>query len=564
MNLWEDSMDQPQSGSDRVGQASRMLGSVALVLLLTGVGLNTWIATRSRATTDRLESELAALRESLDSKSAELASLIQDSAQAQQKLARIDSAVRENSVANAAISTEIRSLADQTLSRIASLREVQQQEAERHASSIASVLTALEAYERSTAERAEAVAAANRLNAERHTEAIAAVGAAAAATLEQLSSLANDWRQDAASNQRALAALDVSVKQALGKVYIEETPAEVLEAVNAAIGVWLPANPWKVAPGGTDDLRATLASIRAATPPGADAELAGPVRRLEWWADVLELEALSPNSVARVPSFIARARELEESAPFTVPEWAIERITVARRQAVYAAATGAAKAALGTSNDPATPTAEEALILITAAKDMWKENTLQRRELIALEDKLTSNTRKPLLNKMELDARLAALDEEYSRASKVTDAKIRLQLGLAVEAQAVVLLTEVPSSEMARAQAKVLELRKKNERQQNQIRDQDWLEYQAWALKHIRKSDTAIKASKGTFSSDTAAIRDALIWLTSVDRALLEPAIGQKFDEVWKSGWEAIKEEREVVLNRVSETRKHQLGEVEL
>jgi hypothetical protein len=116
---------------------------------------------------------------------------------------------------------------------------------------------------------------------------------------------------------------------------------------------------------------------------------------------------------------------------------------------------------------------------------------------------------------------------------------------------------------MARVQAKVLELRKKNEREQNQIREKDWLEYQAWALKQIRTSERLIAPAVGVFSSDRLAIQDALIWLTSVDRALLEPAIDQKFSEVWKSGWELLKDERTKVLDRVAKQRKYQLGEVE-
>jgi hypothetical protein len=373
--------------------------------------------------------------------------------------------------------------------------------------------------------------------------------------------------------QTRLANLNNSVSQALGKIVVEEAPGALRAAVDQALERWLPNVAWRSAPGSSDDLRAEIASILDATPPSVSSELAGPMRRLQWWADVLELTELSADSVGRLPSLLARSRDLEATAPFRAPTWTIERLAAFRKQALFAGAKIAVKDALAAAKPGTTPiTAGEARALLEAAQELHRPDSPEHAEL----QQLTSGLAKkfPDEENPSIEERLQEIDRQRNRLAKITDIESRQHLGSAIEAQAITLLLEADERDINRIQSIALAIRGGNRSDLKRFRDREWLKYQAWALGQIQLAESSITAAKSVKGDDEATIYTALSFhLKEVDEGLLDPAIARKFNEVWQLGWSELDwdvddklfeghTDRKKLLENLANTPKKQLGEI--
>ena len=470
-----------------------------------------------------------------------------------------------------------RQLADAGLSAGVKAANESAGQANDHAKRLASAVDAVSAAQRSTEgelanfaqamrssiERADATAASIAVLRTDVSAADAAMTASLRAVESKAASLAAQSQSLAAavtSMETRMQGLDGSVKQALGKVYITETPDEVAAAVDAAVKAWLPSTQWTQPPGDSDALRAILDTIRSQTPVGAGGELAGPMRRLEWWADVLELGEVEVDSVARLPSLVERTRQLEAEAPFLVPAWSFEKLQTQRRKAALRATELACNAALESESE-----VDEARALLSLTERMFGADTAERRTLNALASKIDACFPPP--KEPTTLERIETIGAQRMVASKVSDPELRVQLLYGFDAQASALLAECASDqERARAEGLVSAMRKATAGINKTLQDKVSLAYQSWSLQWIKAAENQIDTASGYVSTDEPAIARALWFnLGDIDEQILEPAVRTEFNRVWTKGWSKLgAASRQEVLKWLSEHPKKRLGEVGL
>ena len=359
--------------------------------------------------------------------------------------------------------------------------------------------------------------------------------------------------QTASTIDQRIASLDGSVKQALGNLYIAETPEVLERAVDESIRRWLPAAPPE-AIADADDLRGEILSIRNSTPAGAGNELEGRLTRLEWWADVIELTDVPITNAAQLPSVLERAAQLERSAPFRAPAWCFDRLRDHRRKALGVAAADACANAFESGAG-----LDEARSILNAAIDLQRNNSPERKMLDGLRadlDRLFPEASSPL-------AKLKDIEAQRAIALSTTDPELRVQLLLGIDAQATFLLTECKGDELKTVEAKVAQLRAETAKIAKDLHDKRWLAYQKYALDRIQRAEKKIDiAFDGT--NDYPKMAEALFYdLGDIDQSLLEPAVSEEYSRVRQKAWEQVTGDlRREVLRKISDTPKKQLGEV--
>jgi hypothetical protein len=361
------------------------------------------------------------------------------------------------------------------------------------------------------------------------------------------------------SLEQKVTSLDGTVQQALGKIYIAETPAEVAKAVDAALKDWLPDSKLQASPGDSDDLRTVLVSIREALPAGAEADLAGPMRRLEWWADTMELTEVKLEQTAQLPSLLQRAADLERAAPYRVPKWCFDQLRDYRRRSMAIAAAQACEDAFSTMSG-----ADETRMLLDAALDLQPKGSTEQVKL----EELRKLFAEKFPAREGVEGQLASIKQQREAAKLTSDPELRLQLLIGLDAQATGLLSECDASNLGQIETQVKALRAETAKIAKDTQDRQWLAYQKYALQWITSArDSIAEHRPGAFSSgDPEKVASALYSsLGDIDPALLDQALAQEFNTVWSSGWDALGSDtyrKQEVLRKIGATVKKRLGEV--
>lgn len=546
-----------------------MLQTSLTFVAVIGIGVGLWLSWTAKRSIDAVSESLSRMKDSVNYAERNSADLTATANQLVERVKQLDESRQRDSAEAATLTAALRQEVQATLERIGALESAHRQGLDASVEALAQ----LSASSERELEKLAALEAARTQDRDTVSSQINAVNSIASQALNRLDAIETTRLAEADALQTRLANLNNSVSQALGKIVVEEAPDALRAAVDQALKRWLPNVAWSSAPGNSDDLRAEIASILDATPPSVSSELAGPMRRLQWWADVLELTELSADSVGRLPSLLARSRDLEATAPFRAPPWTIERLAAFRKQALFAGAKIAVKDALAAAMPGTTSiTAGEARALLEAAQELHRPGSPEHAEL----QRLTSDLAKkyPDEENPSIQTRLQEIDRQRKRLAKITDIESRQHLGSAIEAQATTLLLEADEGDINRIQSLALAIRSGNRSDLKRFRDQEWLKYQAWALGQIQKAEPLITKAITKFGDDERAICSALSsHLMEVDEGLLEPAIARKFNEVWQLGWSQLEwdvddkgsewwTDRKRLLEILASTPKKQIGEV--
>ncbi len=348
------------------------------------------------------------------------------------------------------------------------------------------------------------------------------------------------------------------VKQTWDLIAVEEASVEVAEAVAHALNLWLPDDLADAKVGSSVELSKDINELHALMQLGIAPQFSGQMKRLDWWLAVRELQETSADSLARIPSLLARASKLVNDAPTKAPSWAIERLTAYRKDLAYRAAALAAADAIATGAD-----VEVADALVEQAQGMWAGDSAEFKGLAA--------KRKDLATKWpgaaagaSVGEQLAALRIERTRVKAITDSEIRLALLGATDAQATaLLLTDLNSQDRPAVETEVRAMVRETAALRLSETNRQSLKYQAWALGLIEAAEAKINKSFLGPNDPSSKFREHLLPLIQIDQGSLEPALSKKYSEVWALGWEPVGEDdRRSLLSQIANTAKKHIGEI--
>lgn len=348
------------------------------------------------------------------------------------------------------------------------------------------------------------------------------------------------------------------VKQTWDLIAVEEASVEVAAAVAQALNLWLPDDLAAAKIGSSVELSKDINELHALMQLGIAPQFSGQMKRLDWWLAVAELQETSADSLARVPSLLARASKLVNDAPTKAPSWAIERLTAYRKDLAHRAAALAAADAIATGAD-----VEVADALLEQAQGMWAVDSAEFKELATKRKDLAAKWPDAAAG-ATVSEQLAALRIERARVKAITDAEIRLALLGATDAQATaLLLTDLNSQDRPAVETEVRAMVRETGALRLSEMNRQSLKYQAWALGLIERAEERINNSLVGIDDPSSKFRDHLLQLIQIEQGSLDPALSKKYSEVWTLGWDQQEgPDRRILLLRLSNTAKIHIGEI--
>lgn len=385
-----------------------------------------------------------------------------------------------------------------------------------------------------------------------------ASGRAAREDADRIAALSIELNDRLNAQQEQAAALKVSVDRAIGQVVITQPPEDLRAAVQAALGRWMPLQrPAQLPPDGAN-LRDELALLELSMQTGLRDAFGSELRRLHWWADVLDASQSVHDDAARAESDYPQLRELRIAAPVLAPQWCFDAVRAAERRKLLALVqmrAGQEQASVDEVDaveDLLNAVRREmgsdvpAFLVETSARLEAKRRSIVSRERTKAIDELVAERRKSIQG--------------------ISDAAILLQLQAGYVGQLIGFLCNLPGDNPADGQ-RIESLAKEWSRDlralEARIRNDQSLRYQKWALEQIAATETAGNRATGLDDDETAimsAIRDHLL---PIDTALLEIPIRKSYDDMWERWKDQLKDNQmTTLLQHVSETPKKGLGEV--
>lgn len=374
-----------------------------------------------------------------------------------------------------------------------------------------------------------------------------------------IASLRDDLNGRLDAQREEAAGLRAAVDRALGHVVVTQPPEDLRAAVRATLDRWLPAQrPAQLPPDGTN-LRDELAILGRSMETGLRSAFDSELRRLHWWADVLDAVQSVHEDVGRAESDYPQLRELRISAPILAPQWCFDAVRSAERRKLLALVQ------MRAAQDQATVAEVEAVedLLNAVRREMGSDVPAFVAEASARLDA----KRRSIVSR----ERSRAIDELVAERSRsmgaVSDPSILLQLQAGYSGQLMGLLCSLPvedASEGKRIEALARQWSREMRGLDARIRNDQSLGYQKWALDQIKGADDAGEKASGTFNDDESEIMSAICdHLLPIDTALLDPPIRMKFDETWTKWKGQLKAAQlGMLLERVASIPKKGLGEV--
>lgn len=358
----------------------------------------------------------------------------------------------------------------------------------------------------------------------------------------------------------SVSGLGEKVGRLAGQVVLSEPPAELSRAVEEAIETWLPAAKPSDMPSDTSDLRDAIDRLQSSMLNGYRVAYSGQLRRLEWWADVIDLLASRNPDGVMAAARLAEAEELAMGAPSLAPNWAFDQLE--RYRLALMIRIGQAELAGGADGLPPSPEILDNVRSLLLAVQRSPLAGGFDADIKALKTSLDGIGKRG--EERELEDALAMLQELRDKVMKTKDPVLRVQMMSGLDAQAMGLLAPSLGTPQQRLiEAKALPWRKETEALAKQIDDENRRNYQCWALDRIGTFERDVARHMG-ITDDEAKIREEMErWLLPISEALLEPPVAQKFSQQWARGYNELADpDKKKLLAAVAGTRKLQIGEV--
>jgi hypothetical protein len=339
-------------------------------------------------------------------------------------------------------------------------------------------------------------------------------------------------------------------------VVLSDPPDELSRAVEQAVEFWLPLEKPNSVPSDSEQLRSTIDRLQSSMLNGYRVAYSGQLRRLEWWADVIELLAASNADGVLARVRLGDAEELVMDAPSRVPEWAFNELENYRLRTMIRVATSAMAV-----ESPSVESVDLAESVVQTVRESPRATGFAL-EAGALEARIKS-ARERGQDRSVVEA-LTLLEELRGRAIKLENPAVRVQMLSGVDAQALALLVSALGTPQQQViEAKVQPWRKATEQLAKQLDDEVRRTYQCWALGQIEQFDREVlPCYRGR--NDLKCIRLAMErLLLPINETALEAPINQKYSKSWSENFDALDDDnKRLLLQAVGFTRKLQVGDV--